>query len=262
MTDYELSALLERNDPAAVERARALGEAAADMLAPALAAPDPERRLLVIQALQAAGGRRAGELLVDALADGNRQVRAFVVQALLDAPPQRALEARLLLAWDRSPCPTVRRGVPMVLGRMGGGAAIAALQGRLAEHEAARDGLLAGLARLGDPAARARWARILEGARGPRTKALSALLPYVGEPWQLPHLAPWLERTEVVDVLASHLRDLRRRACDLAMDEVVRQLGPELELTREELYGPEAIARARAHLATLERVPLEDAPPE
>lgn len=258
MTDPDLKTLLEAADWAAVERARAQGEAALEVAAPLLRHEDMERRLLVIDVARAVGGRKAAELLVAALEDGNRQVRASAVNALLglDAKALAGLEPRVMQTWERSACPTVRRSAPMIIGRIEGGKASYVRQ-RLADHDPVTDGLVVSLAKLGDLPARRRFARMLEAARGKRAKELGELLPYLDQPFVLPHLRPLLDRVETAEVLSTHAKDTIRRACDFAMDEVVRQASAVIGVERALVYEDGAIGKAKAHLGTLPRLALD-----
>jgi hypothetical protein len=63
---------------------------------------------------------------------------------------------------------------------------------------------------------------MLRDARGKRTGDLMEYVRYEDEPWVIPLLVPPLERRDVAISLSTHRRELVRRECDLAVDEVIR----------------------------------------
>jgi hypothetical protein len=209
----------------AVELSRKAGGAIVPSLQPYLQSEDHLVRLLAVDCLAAAGGSEAAQLLIRTLGDGNEQVRAQAVNSLHTNPP-KGHESALLAAWDSSRTRDgyVRQQIPMVLGRMQARESIAELKSRLNAdpRQYVQDGMIAGMAKLGDTEARQAFGRLLSEARGKRTAELMDFVRYEDEPWVIPLLVPPLQRREMAIDLSSHRREIHRRECDLAADEVMR----------------------------------------
>jgi HEAT repeat protein len=221
----ELMQLMAKKDWRAVEVARTAGPQAVAELEPYLQHRDPAIRALAVDCLNAAGGARVSDLLIQALRDTNEQVRINAIKALHERPPQGREQALLAaLDADRSRDGFVRQQIPMILGRMGARGAIPDLRRRLEAEprQDVKDGFIAGLAKMGDPPAREEFGALLRDARGERTAELMEYVRYLDEPWVIPLLVPVLERREIAVDLSTHRTTLRRRECDLAVDEVLR----------------------------------------
>ena len=165
------------------------------------------------------------DLLIRALADSNEQVRINAINALHAHPP-KGRETTLLEAFDadRTRDGFVRQQIPMILGRMAALSTIPDLRRRLGveRRQDIKDGLIAGLAKMADQPARAEFGEMLREARGERTAELMEYVRYLDEPWVIPLLVPVLQRRDIAVDLSTHRKTLRRRECDLAVDEVLR----------------------------------------
>ena len=225
MTTTDFDHLFASKDWDAVEICRQSGPAIVPHVEPYLRNPDQVIRLLAVDCLAAAGGPQAVQLLIRTLSDSNEQIRASAVNALHTNLPV-GQEAALMPAWDASKTRDgyVRQQIPMILGRMQARDKIADLKARLAgdQRQDVKDGVIAGLAKLGDPEARQTFGNMLRDARGKRTGDLMEYVRYEDEPWVIPLLVPPLQRREVAISLSTHRRELVRRECDLAVDEVIR----------------------------------------
>jgi hypothetical protein len=225
MMATDLDRLIQAKNWSAVQLCSQSGPALVPALDPYLRSPDEVVRLLAVDCIGAAGGPQAPPLLVRALADSNEQVRNDAVNALHQNLPV-GHERELLVAWDgnRTRDTYVRQQIPMILGLMHANNRVADLKVRLNAdpRQDVRDGVLAGLAKLGDAPARSSFGALLRDARGKRTAELMELVRYLDEPWVIPYLAPVLERRNIAVDLSTHRKQLRRRECDLAVDEVVR----------------------------------------
>jgi hypothetical protein len=221
----DLTELIVKKDWGAVELAQKAGPRAVAEVEPYLKNPDPVVRVLAVDCLNAAGGPKVPDLFIRALGDVNEQVRINAVNALhVHLPSGR--EAALLAAWDgnRTRDGYVRQQVPMVLGRMAARGTIPELHRRIAldQRQEVKDGLIAGLARMGDAPARTEFGALLRDARGKRTAEVMELVRYLDEPWVIPLLVPVLERRDIAVDLSTHRKTVLRRECDLAVDEVLR----------------------------------------
>ncbi len=222
----DLTRLLLADDSAAIERTRAAGEAALPALEAQLEHPDPDVRFLVVECLVALGSPAALRLLPPRIEDDSLDVRLEAVNALFDHGPVPGMGPELAALYDRSPDGYIRRQLALVLGRLEPQESGSRLASRLVANDLARDGLLAALARQGDPSARARLARLLEEAQGERVVDVLRLFRYVGRAEYTLDLLPLLEREEIVQDLSNDITQIKRRACDLALDEFLR-LRPE-----------------------------------
>jgi HEAT repeat protein len=220
-----LNRMITAKDSESVEFSRQSGPPVVPHVEPYLKNPDQEIRLLAVDCLAAAGGPEAVKLLIRSLSDTNEQIRANAVNALHINLPMGQEDA-LIGAWDASRTRDgyVRQQIPMVLGRMQARSKIADLKRRLAGEPRLdiRDGMVAGLAKLGDSEARQMLAGMLRDARGKRTADVIDYVKYEDEPWVIPMLGPPLQRREIAVDLSSHRREVKRRECDLAADEVIR----------------------------------------
>jgi HEAT repeat protein len=225
MNAPDFARLFENRDWSAVQIAREFGPQVIASIQPYLRSAKYQDRLLAVDCVAAAGGPVAARLLIGMLGDANEQVRINAVNALHTNLPA-GLEGELISAWDASHTRDgyVRQQIPMILGRMQSRQEIGPLKSRLNAdpRQEVRDGMVAGLSKLGEPDARSAFGQMLRDARGRRTADIMELVKYLDEPWVLPLLAPVLERRDVALALSTHLRSVTRRECDLAVDEVIR----------------------------------------
>ena len=223
--DSELTELIAKKDWRAVELARQSGARVVPEIEPFLKNADPVVRVLAVDCLNAAGGPQVADLFIRMLGDGNEQVRINAVNALhVHLPTGR--EAALLAALDadRTRDGYVRQQIPMVLGRMSAKSAIGELRRRKESERLpdAKDGFVAGLAKMADAPAREEFGKMLRDARGKRTGELMEYVRYIDDPWIIPLLVPVLERREIAVDLSTHRKSVLRRECDVAVDEIMR----------------------------------------
>jgi hypothetical protein len=221
----ELDQLMSKKDWRAVEVARKSGPPIVADVEPYLRHRDAVIRLLAVDCLNAAGGGSVPQLLINALRDLNEQVWINAINALHEHLP-KGQERALLAVWeaDRTPDGFVRQQIPMILGRMQARETIPELHHRLRaeRRQDIKDGLIAGLAKMGDDQALAEFGKMLSDARGKRTAELIEYVKYLDDPRVIPHLIPVLERRDIAVDLSTHRKSLQRRECDLAVDEVLR----------------------------------------
>jgi hypothetical protein len=223
--DSELDQLIGKKDWRATQVARAAGPGIIPSLQSYLNNRDPVIRLLAVDCLAAIGGHGVTQLLISMLGDSNEQVRIDAINALHQNLPLGKERALLAAAEaDHSPDGFVRQQVPMILGRMQARETIPELRHRLTAEKGQdiRDGLIAGMAKMGDAQARVSFGELLHGARGKRTAELIEYVKYLDEPWVIPMLVPVLQRRDIAVDLSTHRKSLHRRECDLAVDEVLR----------------------------------------
>ena len=225
MTSAEFDHLFKTKDWSAVEACQRAGPAAIPAIEPYLRNPDEVIRLLGVDCVAAAGGTQAPGILIRALIDGNEQVRNNAVNALHKHLPI-GQESALLTVWEANHTRDgyVRQQIPMILGRMPVQAKIHEIKARTAsdKRQEVNDGAIAGAAKLGDAESRAHFARLLNEARGKRTAELIELVKYLDDPWVIRPLAPVLTRKEMAVDLSTHRREIHRRECDIAADEIMR----------------------------------------
>lgn len=225
MTGVQLDPLFRAKNFDVIDAAEKAGPSVVPSIEKYLHDKDEVIRLLAVNSIAAAGGPRAPQLLIQSLGDANEQVRDNAVNALHKRVPT-GQQAALLAAWDASQTRDgyVRQQIPMVVGRTHESSAIPQLHERLARdaRQLVKDGVIAGLAKLGDVPARATLGEMLRDAKGPRTADLMEFVTYEDEPWVIPLLVPVLKRRDIARIISTHVIEIRRRDCDLAVDEVIR----------------------------------------
>jgi len=222
-----LEQLLAAADSRALEEVRAQGPEALPTLAAHLEHADADVRFLVVECLAALGSSTEptpslGQLLIKQVADPSEEVRLEAVNALLDLAPIPGLGPDLARLYDQIPDGFTRRQLALVLGRLGAEESRSRLSTRLAASDLAQDGLIAALARQGDPRGRARLAGLIRAAEGERVPEVLKLFRYAARVEATPDLLPLVESEEVVLNLSTHAHTLTRRACDLAIEEFLR----------------------------------------
>jgi HEAT repeat protein len=225
MTGPQLEQLIRARNFDVIDAAGKAGPPVVSSLEKFLRDPDEVIRLLAVNSIAAAGGPKAPQLLIQSLGDVNEQVRDNAVNALHQRVPTGQQPA-LLAAWDASKTRDgyVRQQIPMVVGRTRESSAIAPLRDRLGrdQRQSVKDGVIAGMAKLGDVPSRATLGEMLRDAKGPRTADLMQFVTYEDEPWVIPLLIPALQRRDIARVISTHVMEIKRRDCDLAVDEVIR----------------------------------------
>jgi HEAT repeat protein len=225
MSAADFDQLFRTKNPQVVDEARTAGPIAIAAIEPHLRDADYVVRLLAVQSVGAAGGPQAPPLLIRALADPNEQVRDNAVNALHERLPT-GQQAALAEAWDKNQTRDgyVRQQIPMVVGRLRDHTAIEAWRLRLPRdgRQQVKDGVIAGLAKLGDEPARTVLGDMLRDARDKRTAEVMELALYEDEPWVIPKLVPVLQRRGIALRIATHIKTIERRECDLAVDAVLQ----------------------------------------
>jgi HEAT repeat protein len=250
--DSELDSLISKKDWRALDVARQQGPSVASSLQTFLHDHDPVVRLLAVNCLNAVGGPAVPKLLLQALRDSNEQVRINAINGLHEHLPVGD-ERTLLSIWDadHSPDGFVRQQIPMILGRMQAKDEIPELHRRLTSEprQDIKDGLISGLAKMGDNPARAEFGKLLDAARGKRTAELIEYVKYLDNPWVIPYLAPVLARKDLAIDLSTHRKSLQRRECDLAVDQVLRISKAQFSFQMNELaqYSDGQIAEAKRY---------------
>lgn len=258
MSTTEFDRLLEAGDSKAIDIAQQYGPAAISAIEPHLKSPKHLTRLTAIECLDVAGGPQAQPLLIGALRDANEQVRMNAMMGLERNLPY-GYEAQLLRAWDTNATRDgyVRHHIPMLLGKMQASHLGAQLLARMPtdKRQEVHDGLIAGAAKLGEPTAREMIGGLLRDARGARTAEVIELVKYLDDPWVIPYLVPVLDRREIAVDLSSHRKTLKRRECDLAVDEVMRISRAQFSFAMNPLsqYRDEQIAEVRNFAAAYGR---------
>jgi len=224
MNKEDFDRLVSRKDWTAVRVAQQSGPSIVPYVQPYLGNKDQVVRLLAVDCLAAAGGPQAALLLVRALGDSNDQVADNAVNALHKNPPVGQEDA-LLAAWDASQSREtyLRQQIPLVLGRMQAYDRLQQIKARLGvdHRQPVRDGIIVGAAKLGDPDSRIAFGQLLRDGRGKRTAELIEFVRYLDEFWVIPQLVPVLQRKDIAVVLSTHINDVERRDCDLAVDQVL-----------------------------------------
>ena len=224
MTASEFDHLFKTKDWTAVEISQQTGPPMVPYVEPYLSNQDELIRLLAVDCIAAAGGPRAPELLIKALRDKNEQVRINAVNALhKQLPVGRGAELMAAFTMDQTRDAYVRQQIPMILGRMQAREFLAPLKARIADsRQDVKDGIIAGASKMGDGDARSAFGEMLRAARGQLTAELIEYVKYLDEPWVIPLLVPALQRRDLAVDLSTHRTEVRRRDCDLAVDEVMR----------------------------------------
>ena len=229
MTADGLKTLLSQHNWNAVQVAKSMGPGSSSTLKPYLDHEDELIRLLAVDCIVAADGSEAISLLIYALEDTNEQVRINSVNGLHKHLPS-GQELKLLEIWDKTRDIYLKQQIPIIIGRLSNPDMIPHLNQRLArnqveDNQEIHDGIIVGLAKLGDTQAQNRYGKLLSEARGERIKDLIDLEQFLDEPWVISLLLPVLDRKEKAIDLSSHRTTLIRRGCDLAIDEVIRISG-------------------------------------
>lgn len=247
--DPNLQRLIALRNWQAVEVARKAGPSATATAGEAISNPDSEIRFIALNCVLAAGGPEASRHLLKALTDDDEQIRATAAKALLDHPP-KGLEAEAVAIWQRQPDPTVRYYLALSLGLTGDLSRLT-LKGYLTslppdQPASTRDSLIGALVRQKDVDGKRAMKGILLEARGNRVAQVLEVFRYVDDAAHLKMLRPLLDRQEDAVDLSNHAIEFKRRACDLAVDEVARLAPGKLSFPRDtaKRYTPMEVSEA------------------
>ncbi len=190
-----IEAKVRAHDYSAQNDARGLGDGAFPLLARLATDRDPDARSLALLCLESAGGSRGGRVLGAALNDSSADVRMVASQALGRRPFPDALPY-LLSAVRTSADPAIRRNCALAAGMIPGASASKLRESSRAEKDPdVQMALVQARARLGDGEARREFQAGLTSAQGQVRVLWLERCRYVGEPWVLSPLAPWLDDT-------------------------------------------------------------------
>ncbi|MEZ4298381.1 MAG: HEAT repeat domain-containing protein [Polyangiaceae bacterium] len=241
---------IKNKDYAVQNEAKKAGGAAVPDLAKLLSDPDEEVRQLAVYCLAATGDPAAAGPLGGALFDSDDQVAMGAARSLHPIADKVQVPT-FLKAYDASGEPLVKKEIGMLLGRVGQPADMPEIKKRWeAEQEpAARLGILAGTARLGDEDAQDAFKEGLTGTTGPARLPWLEIAGYIGQPWLLRSLAEVLsDTTDVLRVAVDARPDLIQalRACDMALWLIVEIGGAKLSfpVTRAQNFKPAELAEA------------------
>lgn len=234
------------------------GSAVVGVLAGLLTDPNPEVRLLAVHTLVATADPAAAPVLARALVDENEQVAMAAAQGLrtIGRPPP---VGALLGQYGRIGEPMVRAELALFLCEHAQPADIAAIKATWQGETAslARDALAAGLAKLGDPDARAAFTKALLASQDAERRRHLELVDFIGQPWLLQPLGELLDdRRDLVYIGIDGHPELPQslRACDLALWSIARiagaafplQLRPSYRYTNAELEAGRRFVDAAA----------------
>ena len=180
-------------DPSATLLAAELGPAAAPTLVPLSRDPDDEVREIALLCLGETGGAGAVRAMLARLNDSAPMVRSAALKGLEHQARSGDVPA-LLHGVEATDDAGARRYLALIVGRLGSASDVPTLQrvcGRFTDAESA-EGCVTALAQLGDPSARAEFARRLSTAGD---RELARFLEYaerIKAPWLVPALVPLL----------------------------------------------------------------------
>jgi len=189
----DLAGQVRARDPSATLLAAELGPAAAPALVPLSRDANEEVREIALLCLAETGGAGAVRAMLARLNDSAPMVRSAALKGLERQARSGDVPA-LLHGVEATDDAGARRYLALIAGSLGSASDVPALQrvcGRFTDPETG-EGCLTALAQLGDPAARAEFARRLAGARD---RELARYLEYaerIRAPWLVPALAPLL----------------------------------------------------------------------
>lgn len=183
---------------------------------------DEEVRELVLSCLDESGGQVATQLFVAALSDDSPQVRSVALNALYERPDPNAYRS-LVGELDRNDDSYVRQQVALLLGRFQGTANISDLKARLEreQHEQAREGIIAALAKMGDELSIEVFREGLQHSSGRDRSRYLEYVEYINASWILPDLVFLLDdETPVMRIGVDAMPELPHylRVCDIAIN--------------------------------------------
>lgn len=247
----QLDKLVLDGDSAAIQRTHHLGPTALLTLDAHARHKNADVRFLVVECLVALGTPEALRRLLPYCEDSSLEVQLEAVNALLESNPVADMSDDLFGIYNRQKNGFLRRQLALVLGRLGAAESKSRLTSHLHDTDASSDGLIAALARLGNATAHRRLGELLQTAQGDRVADVLQLFRYVNRSDCASLLLPLIEREDVVQHLNSHINSVNRRACDLAIDELLGVRPSTLSFTRRKdlkPYAPSELAEARALL--------------
>lgn len=244
MTTTIHDAILE-GDWNAAESARGQGDAVTREIRELLRHEDRKVRLLTVACLESAGGAEAGAALVPMLLDPDAQVRSTAVRAL-HQHPDPALYPRLMEVYDQSSDPMVKHHIPMIVARnderIANTTPLLDRWNKEADADAL-EGMVVGLARLGNEDAQIQFVQLLHSSSGKTRDRFLRHAEYIHQSWLLKPLGPILLDETKLRYLGPHGRDVDLRACDITLNLIADisskrfsfPVNPRANYTREQL---------------------------
>lgn len=255
--------ILAQDIEGALQETARRGPAAADELVALMGHAEPEVRALAVECLTGSGSPIAARVLVRALPDPELQVSSAAANALWTlATPDLAPD--LLVAFDATPDWMVRRRLALLLGKLEGWAP-PLLRKRVEKepHAAVREAMIVALARRGEPAARAEFARWLGEAGPADSPRLLEHAQYLAQPWVLHPLLPLLDDwTPALRLVEGAQGPSHLRVCDRVVDLVSEISGQKFAGAPKPLtnYDLAVIDEVKAFLAAIAAPPSVPSP--
>jgi HEAT repeat protein len=215
-----LKAMILEKNPEAALRARQLGRKAAPLLDELSKNEDDGVRRVALNCFREVGGPEAVRAFLRGLADDDPQVAGSAANGFnKHFEPTHAAE--LFAAYDKAPDPLARQEIGLFLGRSNNVDLKEFRKRRDAEKEPeALEGVVAGLARLGEKESQEEFVRRLLASKERGRLHYLELGAYIGQPWLLKPLLPLLDDksglvTRGIDARPDDMVTLR--TCDITV---------------------------------------------
>ncbi len=236
--------------------AQRLGERATDEIIDLLTHEDRQVRLITVACLEEAGGEKARSGMIDALSDEDDQVRMTAARGLHNNPDPDVY-ARLMTVYDDSADAQVKHHIPMIIARNDGKITDATpLTARWEEEEDddALEGMVVGLARLGNEDAKSQFTERLHSAAGTDLDRYLTHCEYIEQKWLINALAPVVFNKTKLRYIGPHGRDIDLRACDISLNLIAKLSGKRFsfEVNGRTNYLPEQLEEVKTYAATYE----------
>jgi hypothetical protein len=253
----ELQTLVTRGDSSALKAAQQLGPKALPALLPLAQHPTSSVRALALECLGRVGGSKAELAIATAFSDADGDVR---LQAARFLPPHPGPDAHepLLAAVQQGKDAYTRRNAAFAYAN-----SAKASKGKLADacagvqESEARLGCTVGLAKLGEPKARAEFTQKLSLAQGNELDRLLTFAESMYGPWLVKALLPVLDNRAAsffvgVDGFQVH-KAATLRACDRALNGIVTATGVRFsfEIDDHTQYTDAQLSEAKAYASKL-----------
>lgn len=232
-------------DWSAAETAKQVGPPTVAEIRDLLTHEDRRIRIITITSIEEAGGPDAASAVAQGLLDPDAQVRTTAVRAL-HRHPDPALYPRLMEVYDQSSDSMVKHHIPMIVARNDDRITDTTplLDRWNKETDAdALEGMIVGLARLGNEDAQIQFVQLLHSSSGKTRDRFLRHAEYIHQSWLLKPLGPILLDDTKLRYLGPHGRDVDLRACDIALNLIADisskrfsfAVSPRANYTREQL---------------------------